>query len=137
MGKLRLANSDNKYTFLAAYLSATEALGYESDLKDAMNDMAAVPYSIEDMDRLHWSYWDYRLFQLVLADYYMQRSNSYAASHIISSLADWETQPGNEAKLRTPREKPNLLEEQSIENLSHEFPRLAVQLKPSYWRYSQ
>lgn len=137
IGKSKLTLSENKFKLLAAYLSAMDALGLEYELSEHIRTFGAAGYNIEDCDRLHWSYWDYRLFKLLLAEDYAQQGSKYAAAEMITALTEWENAPGNEARVKTPRVKQNAIEEKTIESLSRTFPRLTVQLKPSYWKYSQ
>lgn len=137
IGKSKLTHSDNKVKLLAAYMCAMDALGLEYELSHQIPTYEKANYRIEDCDALGWSYWDYRLFQLLLAENYLRDHRTFEAEQMISDLSEWESQAGHEKKLQTPRSKPNPIEEKTIENLSREFPRLAVQLKPSYWKYSQ
>lgn len=131
LGKRRLASSSEKYKFLAAYLSATDALGYEKDLKEAIRDNSLSSYSLNDLERLHWSYWDYRLYKLIEAD--QPTSYGYYGDHvqIVSDLLKSESNPENKSYFSVPRATPNALEQKTIEHLGRYLTR---DLKPSYWK---
>lgn len=134
LGKSKLDKSVNTYKLRSAFMCAADALGYQQELLAQMNDYKEEKYSIEDLNKLNWSYWDYRLFQLMLADHSQFILHNHCAE-IISDLSTWEQQPGNEVRLKTPRAKPDPIEERTIERLSRSYPTLMVQLKPSYWKY--
>lgn len=134
LGKSKLDKSVNTYKLRSAFMCAADALGYQQELLAQMNDYGEEKYSIEDLNKLNWSYWDYRLFQLMLADHSQFILHNHSAE-IISDLSTWEQQPGNEVRLKTPRAKPDPIEERTIERLSRSYPTLMVQLKPSYWKY--
>lgn len=134
LGKTKLDRSVNTYKLRSAFMCAADALGYEEEMQAQMNEYEKENYTIEDLNRLNWNYWDYRLSQLMLADH-VQLISGDKAAEIISNLSDWEQQPGHEAHLKTPRAKPDPIEERTIERLSQSYPTLMVQLKPSYWKY--
>lgn len=134
LGKSKLHSGTEDFKLRAAFMCAADALGHEEEIREQMYAYDSRSYKIDDIDELHWSYWDYRLFQLMLAEY-MQTKPGFRTADIIKELTDWEQQPGHEARLKTPRAKPDPIEERTIERLSQSYPTLMVQLKPSYWKY--
>lgn len=131
LAKQRLANSRDNYKFLAAYLSATEALGYEKDLMEAIGGNQISVYSANDMERLNWTYWDYRLFRLLEADHPAHYGYSGEHVQIVRYLLDWESKVENKAQMRVPRAAPSALEQKTIKHLGLYLTR---SLKPSYWK---
>lgn len=133
----RLKVSNNKFKLLTAYLTSAKAANSEFHLFNAVRYMKSVKISTANIKPLHWSYWDYRLYQLLLAEQYIQDNEFSYADQILTELKDFEYETRNQELLKSPRLRADDIEEKVIQQLSQEFPDLVVQLKPSYWRYSQ
>lgn len=126
--------SVDNYKMTAAFLKSAEALGHESALRNAIQLDGLQNLSIDGLEDLHLTYWDYRLYKLILADEFVRYQELNSARMLVSGLLNLEEQPANEARISTPRDKPSLLEEKVLKSLSQEFPALTKKLKPSYWK---
>lgn len=136
-GRSRLTISRDKSKLLAAYVSSAAALNSEYDLRNATKSLKQVSYGLSDIRTFYSSYWDYRLGQLLLAENYLREGQSHTAAGIVSELSERESENSVQDLLHSPRSKPSEIEEKVLQSLGQEFPGIVVQLKPSYWRYSQ
>ncbi len=102
--------SVQNYKMTAAFLKSAEALGHETELRNAIQLDGLQNLTIDELESLHLTYWDYRLYKLILADEFVRYQEVNNARMLVSGLLNLEEQPANEARLSTPRDKPSMLE---------------------------